>query len=132
LSTAVVALAIVAGIVGVALAAGILRRLSAAVWTIRARAWLPSLSRALSGWVNAADYFGEAFFTADGADAAIMRHRSAALNRLAESLKAGRAKSADWRASVREGFSDIRFADANRVPFRLRARCASVSTSPRW
>ncbi len=75
------------------------------------------MSRLLSRWVNAIDYTGDAFFSADGADTRIVRRRSEALARLAASFQAAHAKSAEWGASVREGFSDIRFADANRVPF---------------
>jgi glutamate-1-semialdehyde 2,1-aminomutase len=112
-----IALAAVAGVAGSALAIHLSRRLGLAVLTMRARAWVPSVSRALSAWVKAADYSGDAFFSADGADARAVRRRSEALDRLSASFRTAHAKSADWGRNVREGFSDIRFADANRVPF---------------
>jgi glutamate-1-semialdehyde 2,1-aminomutase len=112
-----IAAAVVGSLVGVALAIHLFRLLRAAVSTMRARAWVPSVSRVLSRWVNAVDYSGDAFFSADGADARVIRRRSEALDRLAASLGTAHAKSADWGRGVRGGFSDIRFADANRVPF---------------
>jgi hypothetical protein len=107
----------VVGVAGLALAIDLSRRLGRRVLTMRARAWVPSVSRLLSAWVNATDYSGDAFFTADGADAHIGRRRSEALDRLSAWFRTAHAKQADWGRSVREGFSDIRFADANRVPF---------------
>ena len=71
----------------------------------------------MSGWVNATDYAGDAFFAADGADAAVVKRRSLALARLSSSFRVTHARASEWGASVRDGFSDIRFADANRVPF---------------
>jgi glutamate-1-semialdehyde 2,1-aminomutase len=112
-----IALTTATGIAGIALAIHLLRRLRLALLTMRARAWVPLISRLLSAWVNSTDYSGDEFFSADGADARTARHRSDALERLAASFKATHARSADWGSNVREGFSDIRFADANRVPF---------------
>jgi glutamate-1-semialdehyde 2,1-aminomutase len=116
-SSAFIALTAIAGIAGLVLTIYLTRRLGAGLWTLRARAWLPATSRLLSRWVHATDYTGDAFFSADGADAPVVQRRSAALERLAESFRMAHAQSAAWGASVREGFSDIRFADANRVPF---------------
>jgi glutamate-1-semialdehyde 2,1-aminomutase len=107
----------IGALAGLVLAIYLHRRFQAALWTLRARSWLPAMSRLLSRWVNAADYTGDAFFGADGADAHIVRRRSDALERLAASYRMAHAQSAAWGARVREGFSDIRFADANRVPF---------------
>ena len=112
-----IAVTAIAGVAGIVLARYVVRRLQAMMWTIRARAWTPMLSRVLSRWVNTFDYSGDAFFRADGADGRIVRRRSEALARLAVSFRTTHAQSAAWGASVREGFSDIRFADANRVPF---------------
>jgi glutamate-1-semialdehyde 2,1-aminomutase len=112
-----IALTAIASLAGILLARYALRRFQAALWTLRARAWMPAMSRLLSRWVNAVDYTDDAFFSADGADTRIVRRRSEALARLAVSFRATHAQSAAWGASVREGFSDIRFADANRVPF---------------
>lgn len=117
MNSGLIALVAVAGAVGVFLAVHVVRRFSVAVLTVRARAWVPSVSRLLSSWVNAHDYSGDAFFRADGANAGIVRRRLEALDRVSASFRDAHAKSADWGASVREGFSDIRFADANRVPF---------------
>ena len=117
MNSGLIALVAVAGTVGVFLAVHLVRRFSVAVLTMRARAWVPSVSRLLSSWVNAHDYSGDAFFRADGANDRIVRRRLEALDRLSASFRDAHAKSADWGASVREGFSDIRFADANRVPF---------------
>jgi glutamate-1-semialdehyde 2,1-aminomutase len=112
-----IVLGAVAGTAGVLLAVHLLRRLRVGVLTMRARAWVPSVSRVLSSWVNAHDYLGEAFFSADGATGQVVGRRLDALDRLSASFGVAHAKSAGWGASVREGFSDIRFADANRVPF---------------
>jgi glutamate-1-semialdehyde 2,1-aminomutase len=116
-SSGFIALAVVAGVTGLWLAVHLPRRFSVALVTMRARAWVPSVSRVLSSWVNAHVYVGEAFFRADGANARIVSRRVDALNRLSASFRGAHAESAHWGASVREGFSDIRFADANRVPF---------------
>ena len=112
-----IALTAAACVIGIGLGIRLVRRLRGAIWTMRARAWVPSASRLMSRWVHSSDYSGDAFFSADGADARIVQRRAAALEQLAASFRAAHAKSADWGASVREGFSDIRFADANRVPF---------------
>ena len=117
MDSGLIALVAVAGTAGVFLAVHLLRRFSVAVLTMRARAWVPLLSRLLSSWVNAHDYSGDAFFRADGANDRIVRRRLEALDRLSASFTDAHAKSAGWGASVRDGFSDIRFADANRVPF---------------
>jgi glutamate-1-semialdehyde 2,1-aminomutase len=122
----------IAGIAGLVLAIHAIRRFRGMLWTLRARAWVPFTSRLLSRWVNAFDYSGDAFFSADGAEAHVVRRRSDALVRLAVSLRTSHAQSAAWGARVREGFSDIRFADANRVPFPSRAPCTINSISPPW
>jgi glutamate-1-semialdehyde 2,1-aminomutase len=93
------------------------RRLITAVVTFRAMAWVPTISRRLSTWVSAHHYTGEAFFAADGASAALVTRRTRALDRLSASLGMRFTRSAKWGDGIREGFSDLRFADANRVPF---------------
>jgi glutamate-1-semialdehyde 2,1-aminomutase len=112
-----IVLTAIAGGAGLLLVTSLVRRLRAALWTLRARAWVPIMSRLLSRWVNAVDYTGDAFFNADGADARVVRRRRQALERLAAAFGTAHAQATAWGASVREGFSDIRFADANRVPF---------------
>jgi glutamate-1-semialdehyde 2,1-aminomutase len=105
-------------LIGVAIIATLVTcRLITAVVTFRALAWVPTMSRRLSSWVSAHHYSGDAFFAADGADAALVTRRQRALDRLADSLRARFSRSAAWGDGIREGFSDLRFADANRVPF---------------
>lgn len=89
-----IALTAIAGVAGILLARYALRRFQAALWTLRARAWMPSMSRLLSRWVNAVDYTDDAFFSADGADTRIVRRRSEALARLAASFQATHVQSA--------------------------------------
>ena len=93
------------------------RQLITAVATFRATAWVPVISRRMSSWVTAHHYTQDSFFDADGADAASVDRRKNALDRLSSALGARHARSADWGDRIREGFSDLRFADANRVPF---------------
>ncbi len=88
-----------------------------AVVTFRAMAWVPLVSRRLSLWVSAHHYDKDTFFAADGAPADILNRRVRALDRLSDSLNARFRRSASWGDGIREGFSDLRFADANRVPF---------------
>jgi glutamate-1-semialdehyde 2,1-aminomutase len=102
---------------GLILAGLAIRRLIAFGITLRATAWMPIVSRWLSSWVSAHHYTGNDFFCADGADAGTVAHRKRALDRLSASLGARHARSASWGDDIREGFSDLRFADANRVPF---------------
>ena len=87
--------------------------------TLRAVAWKAPFSRRLSHWVKARDYTGDAFFLADGAQERWLERRRAGLERLAATLRDRAPDSIDWGKSIREGFSDLRFADANRVPFRF-------------
>jgi glutamate-1-semialdehyde 2,1-aminomutase len=107
-----------ASFVGVVIIAALVtRRLITAVVTYRALAWVPTISRRLSSWVSAHHYSSDAFYTADGADDALVTRRTRALDRLADSLRSRFSRSAAWGDGIREGFSDLRFADANRVPF---------------
>ena len=94
-----------------------IRWLITAVVTSRAMAWVPTMSRRLSSWVSAHHYTTDTFFTADGAPPDILNRRMRALDRLSDSLGERFRRSARWANDIREGFSDLRFADANRVPF---------------
>ena len=87
-----------------------------AVVTVRATAWVPAISRRMSSWVSAHHYTGDAFFVADGAPAAAQPSHACARSALG-SLGVRFRRSAEWSNGIREGFSDLRFADANRVPF---------------
>lgn len=61
--------------------------------------------------------FGEdEFYTADGAPEAVAAKRKAGFLKLADEFKMGPNAQAE-EAKLRDGFSDIRFTDTNRVPF---------------
>lgn len=89
------------------------------IWTrtLTALAPMPWLSRRLSHWVKAHHYGEDEFLRADGADEILGERRRRALDRLAEELRARHRASIAWADSVRDSFSDLRFTDANRVPF---------------
>ena len=93
------------------------RRLVAWAVTARARAWTPLLLRYLSRAVGARDYTPEEFLRADDADDGWVERRRQAFGRLATQLRESYPQSLAWSQSVREGLSDLRFADATRVPF---------------
>jgi len=99
---------------GLLLMAG--RKLARVLYTLPARALTPALSRALAGWVRPRPYGDEAFFRADGVDEADVERRKHGLDRLARQLRELSPRSRAWGDTIREGFSDLRFADANRVP----------------
>jgi glutamate-1-semialdehyde 2,1-aminomutase len=93
------------------------RKLYRTVTTLPALAWMPALSRRLSHWVKARDYSEAEFLRADGATDQWAEVRAKSLRRLADRLNGQYAQSAAWANRVRESFSDLRFTDANRVPF---------------
>jgi len=93
------------------------RTLITAFFTVRALALAPALSRRLSRWVKSRDYTGEEFLRADGAGERWVALRKQAIDRLAGFFQARCAKSIAWGNEIRESFSDLRFTDANRVPF---------------
>ncbi len=93
------------------------RKTLTAFQTWKALALTPTLSRYLSNWVKSRDYSDEEFMRADGADARWVQLRKQAINRLSDNFKARCTKSIAWGNEVRESFSDLRFTDANRVPF---------------
>ena len=93
------------------------RKLLTAIVTIRALAIIPLLSRIVSKWVKSRNFSDEEFFHADGAGEQWRDRRKHALDRLANLLQTRCAKSIAWGDAIRESFSDLRFTDANRVPF---------------
>jgi glutamate-1-semialdehyde 2,1-aminomutase len=93
------------------------RKLATAFVTLRATAWTPTLVRRLSKWVKARAYSDEEFFRADGAEGPWIELRQKAIERLAALFQAQYAKSIAWGNEIRDSFSDLRFTDANRVPF---------------
>jgi len=114
----------------------LVRSLRRALRTWPALALTPALSRRLSRWVSSLDLRGEAFFAADGVSAEWAARRKASLERLAGVLEERSKKSRAFADGVRDGLSDLRFADANRVPFpfarEMRKRfelCTAVTAS---
>jgi len=93
------------------------RRLITAVVTLRASALTPMFSRRLSHWVKSRDYSEDEFLSADGATGRWLDLRRQALERLSGFFRTQYPQSSAWGDAVREGFSDLRFTDANRVPF---------------
>ena len=93
------------------------RRALTALVTLRARALLPGLSRRLARLVRPRSYSDAEFFRADGAGEVWATRRRLGLERLAAGLRAAYPRSRAWAAEVGPGFSDLRFTDANRVPF---------------
>jgi len=104
-------------LVGLAMAALAGRRLATVLVTWGATAPMPTLSRRLAGWVRPRSYSDDDFFRADGADAATVARRRAGIDRLSGRLRLAGPRSRAWADAIRDGFSDLRFADANRVPF---------------
>jgi glutamate-1-semialdehyde 2,1-aminomutase len=93
------------------------RKLVMAAYTLRALALTPAFSRRLSGWVRSRDYSDEDFYRADGAGARWVELRKQAIDRLSGFFQTQCAKSIAWGNDIRDSFSDLRFTDANRVPF---------------
>ena len=93
------------------------RKVATAFITMKALAPTPTLSRYLSRWVKSRDYSDEEFLRADGAGEGWVQLRKQAIARLADAFQTQCAKSIAWGNEVRESFSDLRFTDANRVPF---------------
>jgi glutamate-1-semialdehyde 2,1-aminomutase len=99
--------------------------------SLRGLAFTPSLSRHLSHWVKAVDYSKEELFAADDAAARWVDVRRQAFDALAAELDHKSPRSAEWGTKIRRHLSDLRFADANRVPFpfgRLMRESFNLST----
>ncbi|HXW84543.1 MAG TPA: hypothetical protein VEJ86_09070, partial [Candidatus Binataceae bacterium] len=93
------------------------RKLVTTILTLRAIALMPLFSRRLANWVQARNYSYDQFVAADGASARFAEMRKQAVQRLAGYFAAECPKSIAWGDQVRGSFSDLRFTDANRVPF---------------
>jgi glutamate-1-semialdehyde 2,1-aminomutase len=93
------------------------RKLVTSILTLRALALTPTFSRRLAKWVKARDYSEAEFLRADGAGERWIEPRRRALDRLASFFQTQCTKSIAWGNEIRESFSDLRFTDANRVPF---------------
>jgi glutamate-1-semialdehyde 2,1-aminomutase len=93
------------------------RKVMIVLQTWPARSLTPMLYRRLARWVRPHSYSDEAFFRADGAPESWAARRRLGLERLSAFLGAQYPRSRAWAAEVGPGFSDLRFTDANRVPF---------------
>jgi len=93
------------------------RKLVTFLSTLRARALTPMLLRRLSRWVRTHHYSDAQFFQADGAGELLVSRRREGIERLGAFLRAQYPESTAWGERLRESFSDLRFTDANRVPF---------------
>ena len=74
-------------------------------------------ARLLAQVLGRKDLADEQFFSADDAPPAIVAARQQAFDRLAKRFRQTGERSAALAARIRAGLSDLRFADANRVPF---------------
>ena len=95
----------------------VLQHIVTTVLTLRASALAPSVARRLSGWVKSLDYLERDVWAADGAGEQWVQRRKDAINRLAAYFQDHCTKSIAWGNNIRDSFSDLRFTDANRVPF---------------
>src|SRR5262245_28607852 len=102
---------------GVLLVAYSVRKIVRVLLTFPALALMPALSRRLANWMKARDYTEEEFLRADGAGEIWVELRKKALDCLAALLYGQQTQSIAWSNEIRESFSDLRFTDANRVPF---------------
>lgn len=93
------------------------RKIATMLLTLRAVALAPTVSRRLSEWVKSLDYSDQEVLAADGAGELWVQRRKEAIDRLAAFFQKHCAKSIAWGNDVRGSFSDLRFTDANRVPF---------------
>src|SRR5277367_1480861 len=93
------------------------KRIRTILLTWKAQAFAPTISRRLSNWVKTVDYSDQEVFGADGASKRWVEVRNHAIDRLAGFFATHCPKSIAWGDNIRESFSDLRFTDANRVPF---------------
>jgi glutamate-1-semialdehyde 2,1-aminomutase len=87
------------------------------IYSLRAIALAPMLSRPFSRFVRSLDYSDDEFLRADGAAERWVEVRKLAIERLSRFFQVNSVKSIAWGNEIRDSFSDLRFTDANRVPF---------------
>jgi glutamate-1-semialdehyde 2,1-aminomutase len=104
-------------LIGVLFAAWLLRLLVRALVTMPALAAMPIASRRLAGWVRAHAYTEDELLGADDAGEPWVSRRRNGLDELASRLRGQYSQSTAWARTIRDGFSDLRFTDASRVPF---------------
>ena len=93
------------------------RKIATTILTLKASAFAPPLSRRLSEWVKSFDYSDEEALAADGATLTRVQGRKNALAKLSAIFKTRYANANAWGNQISDSFSDLRFTDANRVPF---------------
>jgi glutamate-1-semialdehyde 2,1-aminomutase len=93
------------------------RKIATTILTLQASAFAPPLSRRLSEWVKSFDYSDEQALAADGATQTRVQGRQNALTKLSGLFKTRYANAIAWGSQISDSFSDLRFTDANRVPF---------------
>ena len=93
------------------------RKTVTTLFTLRAMALAPTLSRRLSDWVKSLSYSEQDVWGADGAEERWVQLRKDAIERLSAYFQTQCTKSIAWGNDIRGSFSDLRFTDANRVPF---------------
>jgi glutamate-1-semialdehyde 2,1-aminomutase len=93
------------------------RKITTTLLTWKALALAPTLSRRASEWVKSLDYSEHEVWGADGAGEEWVQRRKDSIDRLAGFFRSHCAKSIAWGNEIRDSFSDLRFTDANRVPF---------------
>jgi glutamate-1-semialdehyde 2,1-aminomutase len=108
------------------------RKIATIILTFRASALAPTLSRRLSEWVKSLDYSEREAWAADGASERWIQRRKDAIDRLAGFFQTQCSKSIAWGNDIRGSFSDLRFTDANRVPFPFMRICVRNSVCARW
>ncbi len=79
------------------------------------------MSRYVSKFVGTRNLDHSGFLNADGAAEQYVGARREGLARLADELNSRSPASHDWGAQLQDSMSDLRFADANRVPFPFAA-----------
>jgi glutamate-1-semialdehyde 2,1-aminomutase len=99
------------------LATLVYRKIATTILTLKASAFQPQLARRLSEWVKSFDYSDDEALAADGATQARVQGRKNALARLSELFRTRYANAISWGNQISDSFSDLRFTDANRVPF---------------
>lgn len=95
-----------------------------AALTAYAFAWTPRVARMTAPFLPKYSFSEEgSFYSADGAPADIVAKRRAGMAALTAQFSelSGGAEAAALNAAIKEGLSDIRFTDTNRVPFPFQA-----------
>jgi glutamate-1-semialdehyde 2,1-aminomutase len=92
--------------------------------TVYASAWTPKIARMTAPFLPKYSFSEEgSFYLADGAPVDVVAKRRAGMDYLTktfERLSSGK-EAQELNAAIKEGLSDIRFTDTNRVPFPFQA-----------